>query len=212
MVVGAPCSEVMAALYDLPGQVIPRDDSLSCNRIMRNNNVTWNGLQGLPGDKGTGDPAPAEDDDGHGINALKEKQYMLRYKMSFWQAGYTDLQPDEWGDEIDGRAHEGSQDIALSGYIYRIHFKGNAGNLKEPQIETHLDGYRPWIAAKGLKRAIVKVWTDGQQAEETDHFPAHCDGVTIFVKYDKLHVGHTSFPNFVTKIDELAFRVLSAFF
>jgi hypothetical protein len=203
--VGAPCSDFMAALYELPGQVVP-DDSLTCTRIVRNNNVTWNGLQGLPGEKGTGDPAPAYDDDGHGIHAVPEKTYMIRYKLSFWEAGFQDLQPDEWGDEIDGRAHEGVQDIALSGYIYRVKFKGNIGGLKEPQIETHLEGARPWIGAKGQKRAIVRVWTDGQQPEEVDHFPTHCDGVTIFVKYDKLHVGHPSYPNFVTKIDELAFK------
>lgn len=70
----------------------------------------------------------------------------------------------------------------LSGYIYRIHFKNNPGAFREPEINVHLDGPRPTLAANLADtnaELFTRVWTDGQQGENVDYFADHCDGVTV---------------------------------
>jgi hypothetical protein len=77
-----------------------------------------------------------------------------------------------------------------AGDVYRVQFYNNPGKLKEPQIETMLDGGRTSLAAGPLAAAGTQdssyqvktaVWTDGQQGENIDYFGDHCDGVSVTV-------------------------------
>jgi hypothetical protein len=77
-----------------------------------------------------------------------------------------------------------------AGDVYRIQFHNNPGKLREPEIETFLDGGRSTLAAGSLSSAgaqttnnqpYTAVWTDGQQGENIDYFGDHCDGVTVMI-------------------------------
>jgi hypothetical protein len=74
--------------------------------------------------------------------------------------------------------------------VYRIQFFNNPGKLRQPEIETNLDGGRSSLAAGTLaaggvqdpsSRVYTAVWTDGQQGESVDYFGDHCDGVTVTI-------------------------------
>jgi hypothetical protein len=76
----------------------------------------------------------------------------------------------------------------LAGDVYRIQFYNNPGKLKQPEIETMLDGGRTSLAAGTLTtggaqdssfQVYTAVWTDGQQGESVDYFGDHCDGVSV---------------------------------
>ena len=77
-----------------------------------------------------------------------------------------------------------------AGDVYRVQFFNNPGKLKEPEIETMLDGGRSSLAAGPLAsagvqdrdyRVMTAVWTDGQQGENIDYFGDHCDGVSVTI-------------------------------
>lgn len=77
-----------------------------------------------------------------------------------------------------------------AGDVYRIQFFNNPGKLRQPQIETMLDGGRTTLAAGPLDTGGVQsddylphtaVWTDGQQGENIDYFADHCDDVTVMI-------------------------------
>jgi len=217
IVAGATCNQVMKELYSLPNNVIPWA-SLRCTRISRTSNTAqsatdWNRINGQ------GDGGSAKDlgtDDGHGINTADpnddnnvegisgngaDRTYWIRPNMKLWESKYLNDQNGEWSTELFGTNTQTSDAAAveLGGYIYRIQFWGNPGNLKEPQIEVHLDGKRPTLQAGEAKigyfgadattgpqvgkRVITKVWTDGQQGEDNDYFTDHCDGVQVTVTW-----------------------------
>jgi hypothetical protein len=80
-----------------------------------------------------------------------------------------------------------------AGDVYRIQFFNNPGKLKQPEIETMLDGGRSSLAAGTLAsggvqsrdtRVMTAVWTDGQQGENIDYFGDHCDGVSVTIGTD----------------------------
>lgn len=216
---GASCNAVMKELYALPNNVIPWA-SLRCTRISRTGAAAvaqneagatgWNALNGAAGgakDLGT--------DDGHGINTPNNdddtdvdtlagsgnsRTYWIRPNMKLWESSFSNDQNGEWSSELFGTKDQTDEaaDVVLGGYVYRIQFWGNPGNLREPQIEVHLDGKRPTLqageakigfgltAADGIevgKRVITKVWTDGQQGEDNDYFTDHCDGVQATVTW-----------------------------
>ena len=77
-----------------------------------------------------------------------------------------------------------------AGDVYRIQFYNNPGKLKQPEIETMLDGGRSSLAAGPIAAAGTQntayevktaVWTDGQQGENIDYFGDHCDGVSVTI-------------------------------
>lgn len=77
-----------------------------------------------------------------------------------------------------------------AGDVYRIQFYNNPGKLKQPQIETMLDGGRTSLGAGPLAAGGTQdsdyqvktvVWTDGQQGENIDYFGDHCDGVSVMI-------------------------------
>jgi len=111
--------------------------------------------------------------------------------MAFWLDEFQNrssinsaLPTNQLPDTIDAR------DYLLTGEVYRIHFFHNPGNLRQPEIETYLDGERPALisvdsttkAPKG--KVITSVWTDGQQGESYDFIADHCDGVSFTLKSD----------------------------
>lgn len=77
-----------------------------------------------------------------------------------------------------------------AGDVYRVQFYNNPGKLKQPEIETMLDGGRSSLSAGPLFTGGIQdldyavktaVWTDGQQGENIDYFGDHCDGVSVTV-------------------------------
>jgi hypothetical protein len=78
----------------------------------------------------------------------------------------------------------------FAGDVYRVQFYNNPGKLRQPEIETMLDGGRTTLAAgdlnadgsqKTIHQVKTAVWTDGQQGENIDYFGDHCDGVSVTI-------------------------------
>jgi hypothetical protein len=116
--------------------------------------------------------------------------------MAIWDAQTSADQGEISGENVitnfissvDAQGVPTTGATTLSGYIYRLKFYGNPGAFKQPEIELYLDGARPSIVSATDKKIITKVWTDGQQGEDYDHFADHCDGVTVNVaKTGKVH-------------------------
>jgi len=237
IVAGATCNQVMKELYSIPNNVIPWD-SLRCTRVTRSaataqNAADWNV------ENGNGDAGSAHDlgmDDGHGLSTTSvnpdddngmdaipgngnDRTYYIRPNMAIWEASYatTSNENSEWGSELLGSGSGGTstntaaQAVTLTGHVYRIQFLGNPGNLREPEIEVHLDGKRPMLqtgnadlersGVSALKRVITKVWTDGQQGEDEDYFADHCDGVQVSVSWtDSSNLPGTVTPTAFSRI------------
>jgi hypothetical protein len=178
IVAGATCDQVTKALYAIPNNVIP-SNSLKCSVA-----TDVSGLGSVRGDDGVGDDgafaAYFETDYPSGTS----KERKMTFKIAFWDFAahptkaetsvYTTSGfPSSFGPDGGG--------VALFGSIYRIKFFGNPGALKEPKINTWLDGTKSSLQAKGTGKVVTKVWTDGMQGENNDYFADHCDGVTVQV-------------------------------
>jgi len=167
IVAGATCDDVIFALESLPGNVIPKGltTCVLTTRIDTANDNDW--YQNIP--KGS-------------VRGVKG--YNIYYNISIWEA----VTPLNQGDdsiynEISLRPgsadHQSYGASNLNGYIYRLRFFGNPGNLKQPEIDLHTDySAFPTLVSPGYK-TLVKVWTDGQRGEYDDYFADHCDGVTV---------------------------------
>eukprot|EP00607_Mallomonas_marina_P010919 CAMPEP_0182422800 /NCGR_PEP_ID=MMETSP1167-20130531/8582_1 /TAXON_ID=2988 /ORGANISM="Mallomonas Sp, Strain CCMP3275" /LENGTH=726 /DNA_ID=CAMNT_0024601173 /DNA_START=169 /DNA_END=2349 /DNA_ORIENTATION=- len=160
IVADASCDQVAAALYALPNNVVP-DGSIWCTRT---SNAGVNGVNGWVNGEDTHYATGSDDTTNPGVRLIK-------YPLAFWQqvvrSSYGDL---------------GSVSDKISGYIYRLKFLGNPGNIRQPEIELYLDGKRPSVVSSGGE-VITSVWTDGQQGESKDYFADHCDGVTVRFGY-----------------------------
>lgn len=83
----------------------------------------------------------------------------------------------------------------LSGFGYQVIFDGIPGAIREPKIELYTDGKRPSLQtrtndpAMTKGKVITKVFTDGQQGEDVDHFADHCDGVTVTIDRTNQRLG-----------------------
>jgi len=74
--------------------------------------------------------------------------------------------------------------------------------MKEPQIEVYLDGKRPSIVSgNNAGEVFTKVWTDGQQGEDIDYFPDHCDGVTATINTIGSGVHATTYLTGLTTVE-----------
>jgi hypothetical protein len=173
---GATCTQVMDALYALPNEVV-KASTLACVRV-----EVFEGIENTFS-AGNADAIANTNMDGSGRHS-----YDLVYKLALWEAR-TPNGEGELSPEIFRGANTGSSDSApttsknnvISGFIYRIKFTGNPGKIRSPEIELYLDGKRPSLVSPGGK-VITKVWTDGQQGEDKDHFADHCDGVSVTIK------------------------------
>jgi hypothetical protein len=166
---GASCSLVVAALEALPQNVVPAN-SLHCTRTQ-----FLRGIENTFTETGSGffDADHPQSSD---------KAYRLSYRLALWEAQTASDQSDHSPAMAVANltSSNSSTHITLSGYIYRLKFFGNPGRAPEPEVEVYVDGKRPGFVSPGAK-AIVKVWTDGQQAESRDFFANHCHGVTVTV-------------------------------
>jgi len=162
-------------------------------------------------------PNPDDDADMDKIaGSGNPRAYFIRPNMAIWESNFANNENGEWSDELwglpsgtmtssakAGAAHAVTDvNTKVKGYIYRIQFWGNPGNLREPEIELNLDGKRPSLQAgvatletlsiattpdykSVTSRVITKVWTDGQQGEDNDYFADHCDGVQVKIQYSE---------------------------
>lgn len=175
IVAGATCVQVLAALEALPNNVIPeglthcqRHEVLGSEAVenkFSNNATEWYDID---------HPSSGS------------KKYKLAYKLALWEAR-TPNDQGELSPLTPLQLYTGSNDtstVRVSGYIYRLKMYGNPGAQKEPEIELYLDGKRPSLVSPNAK-VITKVWTDGQQGENVDHFADHCDGVTVTIGMDQ---------------------------
>jgi len=172
IVAGATCAQVLAALENLPNDVIPPSQTY-CTLTSKVNEGEgyWGGI----------DAQHTGRDDYH--ISPSNRMYHISYNMSIFDAD-TPAFVGEMSPYNAIQLHQSSYDAtakkSLSGYIYRLKFYGNPGSLKEPEVELYLDGKRPSLVSVG-KKVITKVWTDGQQGENVDYFADHCDGVTVTI-------------------------------
>jgi hypothetical protein len=79
-----------------------------------------------------------------------------------------------------------SSDPTLTGYIYRLEFLGNYGEIREPEVNLFSDGPRPTLQVDG-GNAFTNIWSDGQRSEGINHWANHCHDVTVGVM--KAHDG-----------------------
>ena len=160
--IGAQCGEVLQALKELPNDVIPEMDATFCTRTDNDagqiSSHSWDSYD----------------------NLIYDGARPIEYPLAVWLS-------DKVERSSHFNAHTNTFDsLALSGYIYRIHFNNNPGKLKQPEIDIYLDGIRPTVASDpdNTNEIVTRVWTDGQQGESVDYFGDHCDGVTVTLSYD----------------------------
>ena len=196
--IDSTCPQVVAAMEALPNNVIPKGQT-KCVKVSAVSALEQSGFNGdntttlLPFDK-TGNGKNdyymmfkmALWDTQLPANAIETDTYNLQIQNSLYSSGRTD---DVTGNPIDTKKN--------SGVIYRLHFNGNPGALREPEIEIYLDGKRPSLASSRPTasptvtpgKTSTKVWTDGQQGEDLDYFGNHCDGVTVQVTSALVTIG-----------------------
>lgn len=163
---GASCVDVINALESLPNEVI-QVGSLDCVKSHASNV----------------DPL------GSDVNAW---QTDVDFHWTPFRPIYRNMAFWDFGGRSSNDIRSGMETI--SGTIYRIKFAENAGALKQPEIETYLDGRRPSIAAGTHavpKTLLTKVWTDGLQGESIDYFADYCAGVTVTI-------GSAVFPGYAS--------------
>jgi len=149
---GASCSDIIAALNELPNDVIPEMSEDLCTDVEANNE-----------------------------DALSESSTWQVWSDQYFTPARTIKLPMAfWESSTDSRfaydLNKGT--FVLSGNVYRLHFFNNPGAIREPEIEIYLDGKRPSITSPGGV-TYTRVWTDGQQGESVDHIADHCDGVRV---------------------------------
>jgi len=191
--IDATCPQVVAALEALPNNVIPKGHT-KCVKVSAVNALEQSGFSTV---NSTSQLLPY-DKTGNGKN-----NYYMMFKMALWdmQLPANAIETDTYNLQIQNSLYSsgstetvdsaGTADLPttayVSGVIYRLHFNGNPGALREPEIEIYLDGKRPSLASSKptatptalYGKTSTKVWTDGQQGEDQDYFGNHCDGVTV---------------------------------
>lgn len=163
---GATCTQVLDALKALPNNVIPGMDSTYCT-LTSNTNV----------DPVSSPWTTATD------NVHYTRNRPITYNMPFWFM-YKYFHGLGGADSYTNAIATGAVHEGLTGWIYRLHFKNNPGAFRQPEINVHLDGPRPTLAAQlsdTNAELFTKVWTDGQQGENVDYFADHCAGVTASI-------------------------------
>jgi len=206
IVARASCDEVIDALNALPNDVIPEMDYSLCTRTHRNgidplssgphaidsgdprhDSAQWSGWSSGSDAYFTGSStAPYAE---HGFTSGNARP--IQYLMGFW---LTDNSTDSsynhhhlGGNTLNNGDRKSLSVNKLSGDVYRVHFFNNPGHLKEPMIETYLDGARPTLFSVDSNsylpagHLITAVWTDGQQGENFDYIADHCDGVQFTI-------------------------------
>lgn len=168
----ADCEQVVSALEALPNNVIP-SGTIQC---------TETSFYKQNGSEVTFSTRSKFYDAQH--PSTSSHPYRIFYKMALWEAQTAAIY-DELSPATDTTAYFSSYQnltttVALSGIIYRLKFYGNPGKLRQPQVETYLDGSLPTLLVQD-KKVITKVWTDGQQGEDNDYFADHCAGVTVTI-------------------------------
>jgi EGF-like domain len=199
IVAGASCDEIESALYDLPNNVIPVG-SLECTMLslLDVGDSTWPALDFINDTMPVSYKDTFPDDRLGGSGAHHEK---INIKASFWDkkpvGKYEENFIQTIHDATEGApsSYSNSQEsFTYQGYIYRIKFFGNPGKLRQPEIETFLDGKRSALTAAVISApsgtsdfVVTRVWTDGQQGESVDHVADHCDGISVTVQPGSIH-------------------------
>eukprot|EP01041_Mallomonas_annulata_P009445 gene9445-19621_t len=181
---GSDCLIVKTALEALPNNVVPAGQTWC---TLTKNTAGADPLDGWTNGYTSNYATGSDDTSSTTIAGAR----LIKYPLTFWEqhvrssyASPATLNPVPYNYASD----------KLSGYIYRLTFLGNPGNLRQPEIEIYLDGKRPSLNSPG-GQVITKVWTDGQQGENKDFFADHCDGVTVQLGYRGLgaHNANTSY-------------------
>jgi len=162
---GSDCATVVAALNELPNDVIPgtmSDDQCILATAEGQDPLAW-----------------FNNDFTFTSDSYDFVDRSIITRMAFWIN-------DNYYSSFEGSSTFSSSSVDrligyyLSGSIYRIHFDQTPGKLREPEINVYLDGPRPTITDPD-KITITKVWTDGLQGENIDYFGDHCDDVTASI-------------------------------
>jgi len=188
IVAGASCKTIVAALEALPNNVIPPGQTwCSVAEDINQDPLTASDGTNPPTTYYNGNHWITEIDEQSLLDPYPSHQYVIKYKMTFWDAYTQNWVNTAHADLYSTTGKYGlpssydASSTPVSGFVYRIKFFGNPGKLREPEIELYLDGKRPSLQTKPNEVVITKVWTDGQQGENVDYFADHCDGVTVTI-------------------------------
>ena len=198
--IDATCAQVVAALEALPNNVVPKGHT-KCVKVSAVNALEQRTPQDSISATFVGDGSTTSlpyDVTGNGKN-----DYYMTFKMALWdmQLPANAIEADTYNLQITNSLYSSGSTAPdtelISGVIYRLHFNGNPGALREPEIEIYLDGKRPSLASSKptatptalYGKTSTKVWTDGQQGEDQDYFGNHCDGVTVQVTSASVTIG-----------------------
>lgn len=155
----ATCEEVVAALEAIPNKVIPAN-SVACQIL---NVFNLSALEDRPAWKYSFYSRYTAYIDGLRTNTLSVHPV-------FWLQGHT--------SSLDKNA---TDDPTLTGYIYRLEFLGNYGELREPEVNLLSDGPRPTLQVD-RGHAFTNIWSDGQRVEGINFWANHCHDVTVGIK------------------------------
>jgi len=182
----ASCDEVIDALNALPNDVIPHMNYDLCTRINELNKYSvgeqatrYEGWSSHVDEYFTSGENGFASSNGFTSGANRPIQLM----MGFWLNDFDNVSSHSKGQAFPDWMHQPS----LTGSVYRVHFFNNPGQLREPMIETYLDGARPTLFSVDSEtfrpqgELITAVWTDGQQGENYDYIADHCDGVQFSI-------------------------------
>lgn len=161
---GAACEEVVKALEDAPGSRILRG-SVDCysNSFTGKNPLSW------------------EDRDDFALkyNSLyqyyfnsntrdKPKEMYIRTKPAFAELGYR--------NSFD---YNQSTDVLLTGDLYYLQFRGNIGDMGQPEVDLHSDvGGRPTVGSASGS-VVADMWTNGEQGISHDYFGERCKDLRV---------------------------------
>ena len=157
----ATCAEVVAALEGIrtPNELIP-SGTVACQKLTVFN---ISSLEDRP---------------------AWEYKYYSRYTsyVDGPRENKVEVHPVFWMQgHVSSLSRNQTSDRTLSGYIYRLEFLGNYGQLREPEVNLLSDGSRPTLQVDD-GNAFTNIWSDGQRVEGINFWASHCHGLTVGVK------------------------------
>jgi hypothetical protein len=157
---GATCADIVAAMENAPGGMIPRGQT-NCLEVQFT------------------DQDPLSSNSSWKIKYDSLYQYYFDGTKSYQISSRPAI--DAFGYE-NSVARNKSTDALLSGNLYFFQFFGNVGDFQQPEINTHMfDGMSSSLQSQN-GQVVARVWTNGMQGNNIDYFADRCEGVKAQVK------------------------------
>lgn len=157
---GASCAEIVLAMEETPGRILPRGKT-NCLEVQFT------------------DKNPLSQNSSWRIKYNALYQYYFDGTKSYEISSRPAI--DAFGYE-NSAARNKSADVLLSGNLYFFQFFGNIGDFLQPEINTHMfDGMSSSLQSSN-GQVVARIWTNGMQGNNIDYFADRCEGVKAQVK------------------------------